>query len=212
MQARFGEFLFDSATRELKRGEEEIRLAPKAFQLLELLLERAPEAVSQEMIYERLWPTSVVNVANLHNLVSQIRLALGDDDHAIVRTVYRFGFSFSAALEALSTSDRQPSRFVVLVDGVAHSLFEGSNLVGREALAPVRILMPSISRRHAIVAIHGTDAVVEDLGSKNGTFVGNRRIDGPTAVRPGISLQFGRVEARFLCCESDEATLSEPST
>ena len=41
MQLRFGECLFDSGSRRLTRGGEPVHLEPKAFELLELLLERA---------------------------------------------------------------------------------------------------------------------------------------------------------------------------
>ena len=46
MQLRFGECLFDSGSRRLTRGGESVHLEPKAFELLELLLERRPAAAA----------------------------------------------------------------------------------------------------------------------------------------------------------------------
>ena len=36
---------------------------------------------------------------------------------------------------------------------------------------------PELSRQHALIAINGTNARLEDLGSTNGTFVDNKRIE-----------------------------------
>ena len=48
-----------------------------------------------------------------------------------------------------------------------------------------------VSSRHATVSPHADGAVVEDLGSRNGTFVNNVRIAEPTLIRPGDVLQIG---------------------
>ena len=50
-------------------------------------------------------------------------------------------------------------------------LAEGSNLVGRERDCAVRIDSPSVSRHHARILVIQGEATVEDLGSKNGTYV-----------------------------------------
>jgi pSer/pThr/pTyr-binding forkhead associated (FHA) protein len=48
-----------------------------------------------------------------------------------------------------------------------------------------------VSRRHARVSRRGTGAVVEDLGSRNGTFVNGNQIYSPTRLKPGDQLQLG---------------------
>jgi pSer/pThr/pTyr-binding forkhead associated (FHA) protein len=48
-----------------------------------------------------------------------------------------------------------------------------------------------VSRRHARVSQSATGAVVEDLGSRNGTFVNGNQIFGPTRLEPGDQLQLG---------------------
>jgi pSer/pThr/pTyr-binding forkhead associated (FHA) protein len=48
-----------------------------------------------------------------------------------------------------------------------------------------------VSRRHARVSRSGAGAVVEDLGSRNGTFVNGNQIYGPTRLEPGDQLQLG---------------------
>ena len=76
--------------------EASVPLSPKAFQLLELLLDRRPEAVAKTELLERLWPETFVSDASLHNLVAEIRAALGDAPRAAryIRTVPRYGYAF----------------------------------------------------------------------------------------------------------------------
>lgn len=51
---------------------------------------------------------------------------------------------------------------------------------------------PRISRFHAQLSERGAEWVLEDLGSANGTFVGQRKIHGPTVIRPGDRFRMGR--------------------
>lgn len=50
---------------------------------------------------------------------------------------------------------------------------------------------PDVSRRHAILRSHGAGIAIEDLGSRNGTFVNGRRIHGLTELRQGDELRLG---------------------
>jgi pSer/pThr/pTyr-binding forkhead associated (FHA) protein len=63
--------------------------------------------------------------------------------------------------------------------------------VGRAADADLVLADELVSRRHARVSQRGAGAVVEDLGSRNGTFVNGNQIHGPTRLMPGDQLQFG---------------------
>jgi pSer/pThr/pTyr-binding forkhead associated (FHA) protein len=63
--------------------------------------------------------------------------------------------------------------------------------VGRAADADLVLADELVSRRHARVSQRGAGAVVEDLGSRNGTFVNGNQIHGPTRLVPGDQLQLG---------------------
>src|SRR5687768_2559909 len=92
----FGDFVLDFETRELRRGTTPVALSPKAFQLLGLLVENRPKALSKSDLQERLWPGTFVVEKNLTNLIAEIRHALGDaaSDPMFVRTIHRFGYAF----------------------------------------------------------------------------------------------------------------------
>jgi pSer/pThr/pTyr-binding forkhead associated (FHA) protein len=56
----------------------------------------------------------------------------------------------------------------------------------------------SVSRRHARIEVSAAGAILEDLGSLNGTFVGDRRVDAPTALHEGDEIRIGRERLRFI--------------
>jgi len=68
---------------------------------------------------------------------------------------------------------------------------DGELVIGRED-AGLTIEDEELSRRHAVVRVVGGGVEIEDLGSRNGTFVNGRRIDGVTKLGGGDSLRLGR--------------------
>ena len=98
MRLRFGEFTLDRATQQLLKAGAERHLEPKAFELLDLLLGRRPDAVAKSEIRDRLWPTIFVSESSLTDLVALVRHALGDSprQRRFVQTVHGFGYAFSA--------------------------------------------------------------------------------------------------------------------
>jgi len=209
MRASFPPFLVDTGTRQLLRDGEEVPLPQKAFQLLALLIERRPRAISQKELYDHLWPDSYVGAGSLHSLVHQLRAALDDDRRKIIRTAYGFGFSFAAKV----TEERGPKRqqFALIVERRRIDLTDGENIVGRSKDAAVMIDHWSVSRHHARLRIAGDDTTVEDLDSKNGTFVNGQRIESATAVLTGDEILFGRVRATFKTVETDASTRTDSS-
>src|SRR5438270_7764893 len=114
MRIHFGEFVLDTECRELLRGAHQVPLRPKAFQLLQILIENRPKALSQQELYDALWPDTFVQKTNLHKLMHGLREALGDREQTIIRTAYGFGFSFAAtAIEESPAA--APARWQVVI-------------------------------------------------------------------------------------------------
>ena len=65
MTVRFGVFTFHGERRQLFRQGAEVHLTPKAFDLLALLIERAPAVVAKSDIHRQLWPETFVSDATL---------------------------------------------------------------------------------------------------------------------------------------------------
>jgi len=73
-------------------------------------------------------------------------------------------------------------------------------VLGRDLSADVVLTDPSgqVSRRHARIVIRGTEAVLEDLMSTNGTFVNGERLDAPYALRAGDRVELGACTLEFV--------------
>jgi len=206
--------VFDSERRELTRSGESVRLTPKAFDLLAALIAERPRAVRKQALYEMLWPETFVEYANLNNLVAEIRAAIGDRDRTIVQTRPRYGFVFAA--ETSNEPEEQPRtgrrRLYVMQGEKICELEQGRNLIGRDPECAVIIDSPAVSRFHAAIDVSDETAILEDLASKNGTFLGDRRIEGPTPLRDRDEIEIGRTLLRFHVLDRKASTVSGPRT
>jgi serine/threonine-protein kinase len=98
MRVHFSGWTFDSAAHELRSGGKVAHLSGKPLRLLEVLIDHRPAAVSKQTLLETIWPASTVDESALPTLVREVRTILGDDARhpAIIRTVHRYGYAFSA--------------------------------------------------------------------------------------------------------------------
>jgi DNA-binding winged helix-turn-helix (wHTH) protein len=182
MEVRFAGVVFDRERRELARDSRVVPLTPKAFALLEMLVDAAPAPIAKEELYDRLWPAVFVEPGNLHNLISELRAAIGDETHEVIRTAHRFGYALDVAVYQTVRS-----QFELVIGTEVIPLREGETMIGRDLIDS-----PDVSRRHARIVIDGEAATIEDLGSKNGTFVHDRRIAALTPLSHGEEVVIGR--------------------
>ncbi len=206
MRIQIGECIFDSMRREVRRGDETLHLSPKAFELLGVLLAERPRALSKDQLFERLWPNSFVTEASLAGLVAEIRRELGDDarDPRYLRTVHGYGYAFSADGVRAAADDGGVYRLLWGVREVP--LAGGENLLGREATAAVSIDDATVSRHHARIVIDRGRAVLEDLGSKNGTWLRGARIATSQPLSDGDQIRVGSVPMTFRCFSAERPT------
>jgi DNA-binding winged helix-turn-helix (wHTH) protein len=202
VRARFAEYLLDGSSRELRRDGEAVHLSPKAFQLLELLLEQRPRAVSKEAVHARLWPATFVHEANLPNLVRELRAALRDDARQprFVRTVHTHGYAFCGEAveeDAPSPGIARPFVYRLELASETASFGDGDHVLGRIPTSVVPLRSRSVSRRHARIQAGAGRAFIEDLGSRNGTFVGGRRVQDRVALNHGDVVRIGSVTLTF---------------
>jgi DNA-binding winged helix-turn-helix (wHTH) protein len=202
VHVRFGPFSVDDRTRQLLRGSKAIHLSPKAFDLLTLLLQRRPEAVSKAEMHEHLWHDTFVADINIAVLIAEVRTSLGENARhpCFIRTVHRFGYAFcSAAVEtpaARSGSAVQATCWLTWSSERA-ALTRGENLIGRDPTADVYIDAIGMSRRHAMIVVADEAVVLHDLSSKNGTYIGDVRVTAPTPLVDGTEIRFGPASVRF---------------
>ena len=201
MGLRFGDVIFDADSRRVWCAKKEVRLSPKAFDLLALLIDQRPRVVSKAEIRERLWPGTFVSDSGLPSLVSEVREAIADRRRKppLLRTLHGVGYAFQGQDEAVDEGGLVPEvPNGWLVGDVAEiALTAGDNVLGREGPGIILLKSSTVSRRHARIKIEGDRAVVEDLGSKNGTYVNDRRVTSPTPVVDGNQVRIGSLLFTF---------------
>jgi DNA-binding winged helix-turn-helix (wHTH) protein len=189
--ARFSGYRLDGAARRLTRDGADVHLTPKAFDLLCLLVDAAPRVVPKAELHERLWPDSYVSEATLTGLVKELRRALdAAGPSSYIRTAHGVGYAFAADTGG-NDSPSSDARHWLLVSGRAIVLAAGENLIGRDPRAAVCLDYAGVSRRHARVVLDADGATLEDLGSKNGTRLGDAPVTTAVALRDGDSIRVG---------------------
>lgn len=204
VDVRFGPFTLAVGARQLRRDMQVVRLSPKAFDLLVFLAQRRPEAITKADIHERLWGETFVSDVNVAVLVAEIRAALGEDARhsRFIRTVHRFGYAFSGAatdvVEHTGGAHLAGITTYCLAWGAERALLHtGENVVGRDSSVDVCVAAAGVSRRHAIVVVTAGEVTLQDLGSKNGTYVDDVLVTSSILLTDGAHIRFGSASVCF---------------
>jgi DNA-binding winged helix-turn-helix (wHTH) protein len=110
----FGPYRLFAAQRCVLEGDKSVRPGSRAFDILTESVERAGEVVSKEELFDRAWPKTFVEEANLKIQVSALRRVLGDGQGATrnVATVIGRGYIFVVPMgkeEPSPSARRSPS-------------------------------------------------------------------------------------------------------
>lgn len=183
----FGGFVFDVGARRLTQGAEPVHLTAKAVDLLALLASRRPDAITKKEIHAHLWPDTFVSEVSLTTLIFELRTALGESARRpkFVRTVHGFGYAFQGDA---GQNDPVETPFCVIYDGREIGLIRGENLVGRSRDCRVRLASTRVSRHHARITVDGQTALIEDCGSRNGTWVDGQKANGRVRLKDGADI------------------------
>jgi hypothetical protein len=164
-------------------------------------------------LIRRLWPDTFVSEGSLAQLVTELRRALGDRARAprFLRTVFRHGYAFCGeAREEPEHTVSARSAYALLWQGREVALHEGENLIGRDPEAVIRLASPLASRRHARILVAGASARLQDLGSKNGTWIEGRRVEGERPLAAGDHIAVGEEVMVFCAGDAGGTTRSAP--
>lgn len=216
MRVRFGAYVLDLESRLLLRGDSAVHLSPKAFDLLSILVSQRPKALSKNDLQERLWPGTFVVEKNLANLIGEIRDAIGDDpsNPRFIRTVHRFGYAFRdtvprGVVDPSANCGDEVSFRLKWMNGRV-TLEEGEHVLGRDPDVDIFLNSAGVSRRHARIRISAGCATIEDLGSRNGTFVGDERVERPRSLGDGDIIRVGSVKLTLRMLQPPSSTKTEP--
>ena len=126
--------------------------------------------------------------------MKELRRALNDRDvrAPIIRTAHGVGYAFAVPIERPTAPRSDVSRWVV-AGGRRIPLQHGENLIGRDPASAICLDVAGVSRRHARIVVGDRDALLEDLGSKNGASVEEEPLAGPMALRDGVRVHIGPI-------------------
>jgi DNA-binding winged helix-turn-helix (wHTH) protein len=209
-RASFGPFTLDLETRLLLRGPDQqpVHLSPKAYELLCALVETRPKANAKADLHARLWPSTFVSEATLASLVAELREALGQrgSETRFIRTVHGFGYAFAAEVRDVEAPRLVRTANWVVFNGREQALEDGEHMIGRDEDVAVTLNSPTVSRRHAKIVIAGEVATLDDLGSKNGTYVRGQRVSSRVALVDGDRIRIGAFEITFRSLSGEGST------
>jgi DNA-binding winged helix-turn-helix (wHTH) protein len=204
---RFASFELDTAQRRLTGNGADIHLTPKAFELLAFLVAEAPRVVPKEELHHRLWPNTFVADATLVGLVKELRRALrgGVSDPPVIRTAHGIGYALATPV-IRARAPRPAMRHWIVAGHRRIVLTEGNNVIGRDPAAAVALDAPGVSRRHAQIVLGENGAILEDLGSKNGTRIRDTPIQTRVRLHDGDRIQVGPVLISYHAATSGLST------
>ncbi len=99
-------------------------------------------------------------------------------------------------------------RLVILSEGLtgrAHELKVEKTTIGRVDDNTFPIPEASVSSHHCEILLRGSDIVLRDLSSTNGTFINGQQIVGEAILKSGQIIRLGQVEMRLEAVEAKSA-------
>jgi len=106
------------------------------------------------------------------------------------------------------------AKLVILTQGLtgrAHELNVDRTTIGRVEDNMFQIAESSVSSHHCEVLLRGSDVVIKDLNSTNGTFINGEQIT-ERVLKPGQTLRLGQVELKLETEKAASAPASAPAT
>jgi DNA-binding winged helix-turn-helix (wHTH) protein/tetratricopeptide (TPR) repeat protein len=174
MGFRFGVFELDEQAGELRRAGMPVRIQPKPFELLCLLVRERERVVGSDELMQTLWPDTIVSPASLNRAVSHARRAIDDTGRGeVLKSVARRGYRFMG--DAVAVDDASPD---VLGDGGTR----GGSDSRRESPSGSPAALPRTGARHFVGR---QDALARLDAAREAVLVGETRIaviSGPAGI------------------------------
>ncbi len=212
---RFDSFELDRSQYRLSCEHSTIPVKPRVLELVAYLIDHRDRVVSKEELVAEIWEGRFVGEGSLTEAIHEARRALGEDatNAVYIKTLHRRGYQFLfrpvEILAGENASRRAEASFAFLSwTGGPTPLQEGENLIGRDPASVVVLDGLRVSRHHARLVVSSGTAIVEDLGSKNGTVLNGKGLSAPTSLSDGDVIEIGGVAFTFRSGVSDLSTLT----
>jgi hypothetical protein len=160
--------------------------------------------LSKAQLLAELWGATNISEVTLSSLIARLRRAIGDSakESQLIRTVHGYGYAFCGDVRPMHEMSTRSgvstgAVFRLLAQDREIVLSEGENVLGRHSDCPLLLDDSDVSRHHARIVVAGDTATLEDLGSKNGTYLRGKRIAGVVRLSDGDDIQIGSLVVTF---------------
>lgn len=200
----------------ISRGDTTVHLEPKVMDLLVYLARHTGQVVTKNDIIDAVWEGHIVANSALSRCMALLRGALGDDARhpRYIETIPKRGYRLIVQITGVDqeVADTQEATFRVRIGEREIPLHDGEHLIGRAPDTTVCIDSPRVSRHHARIVVDGDQATVDDVGSKNGTYLDGKMVTAPTALKSGDEIIVGSIAITFVDARDGNATetMSDP--
>lgn len=186
----FGPFRVDPERELLLRDDETVPLAPKAFQVLLVLMRHTRQVVTRDDLLKMVWPDTFVEEANLSRNIFLLRKALGEDhqDHQYIVTVPGRGYRFAEDVhlvpeQEVSIVAAQHATVQVQFNETRHWRWIAVSAALLAMVAATAITLRSMRRRQSVALNTGYSVLVADFINLTGDPVFDY------ALRQGLEVQ-----------------------
>jgi DNA-binding winged helix-turn-helix (wHTH) protein/TolB-like protein len=162
---QIGDWRVESATGEISRGDEAVRLEARTLRLLLFLAGRPGELVSLDELLDQVWPGVTVTPDSVYQAVTSLRRQLGDDPKRprYIITVPRLGYRMVAEVRDLSAgvAARRSWRLGGAIAGAV--LLAGGAALGWNAMRPAPPVTVGVMPFLDLTDGMGNEVLVDDM-------------------------------------------------
>ncbi len=215
---RLHEWLVEPDLNLISRDGLQIRLEVKIMELLTFFAQRGSRLLTRQELVDGVWNADFICDNTLTHAIAELRAALGDNcrEPMYIETIHRRGYRLVAPVTTLEgripKETGSPSRYRIVDSTHSIQLREGANLIGRAPEATVRIDSIWVSRDHARILIDEAAATLEDLASRNGTFLNGIEVVRSMRLAAGDTIFLGKHTNPLHFMESGPQASTEPMT
>jgi DNA-binding winged helix-turn-helix (wHTH) protein len=201
-----GPYVVKPSLGHVERDGSVVRVRPRVMDLLVFFAEHPGIVLPPQRLLDNVWGTRFVTYSALTRTIAELRRAMGDETERpwLLETIPKRGYRLlvnpasivgtapGAPPKDAGGDDPSSPRFWVSAGDRSVALPVGTHLLGRDESAALRLDSPWVSRRHAAINVGAGEASIVDLGSRNGTFVNGRRLQGESPLCHGDEVRLGR--------------------
>ena len=165
---RFGELAVDTLRAEVRLAGKAVRLRRQSFDVLVHLLQRPHRIVSKDDLLDAVWGNKVVTDGSLKHCLMEIRAAIGDREHKVIRTVARRGYILETPVtkESVAADDRMSILVVPINDQSGDGEYIADGLTEEIITELSKVQSLRVIARASTMRLKGVGNALQDIARR----------------------------------------------